>query len=278
MKKTLQSSFTKFTVALSILLLTYLPTIRWMIDRWLEKESYYGHGFLIPLVSLFIIWQRKEILKKIKPAEDMMGLWVVIGCVIINTLCAALKVYFISGFSLVAAIIGLVLFIYGKEMVKNLVFPLLFLLAMVPLPLVLIGNLTVQMKLFATQVSVFILNRVGFPSIQDGSVIRMPGSYISIEAPCSGLRSLISLLTLGLLFAYALKVSFIKKAVLFIASAPIAIATNVLRILLIAIVNDLYGSKVAMGFFHDMTGYLVFAVAFGLLYGLSKALEGRVNA
>ncbi len=103
----------------------------------------------------------------------------------------------------------------------------------------------------------------------------MPNSFIAVEAPCSGLRSLVSLLTLGLLFSYAAKISYFKKTVLFLSSVPIALMTNILRILMLAIMNDLYGEKIAMGFFHDFSGYLVFALAFGALIGVLKILEAK---
>ncbi len=269
------NSVIKFSSCMLLLLVAYLPTIAWMIDRWSAKESYYSHGFLIPAISLFVIWQRRSILSKIKIANNIAGIWIVAACLFIHIISAALRIYFLSGFSLVFAIYGLALFFFGREMSRKLIFPIFFLLVMIPLPLVIIGNLTVKLKLLATQLSVFVLNHIGFRCIQDGSVIRMPSSFIEVAAPCSGLRSIISLVTLGLLFAYAVKTSFLKKSVLFLSSIPIAIATNVMRITLVAAVNDLYGGKVAMGAFHDFTGFLVFAVAFIGLFGVSQALGVR---
>jgi exosortase len=277
----------KFASCVALLLIAYIPTILWMLDRWFEKESYYGHGFLIPLVSLFIAWQRRGLLRRTwdegRGTRDEgrrtngwgLGVGVVAVGLLVHIVCAGLKVYFISGFSFVFVFYGLILFFFGKDMTRKLTFPIFFLFAMVPLPLVMVSNLTVQLKLFAAQCATFILNRIGFPSVRDGSTIIMPNSYIAVEAPCSGLRSLISLLTLGLIFAYAMKMSYLKKAVLFLSSVPIALGTNIMRILLLAAVNDLYGEKVAMGFIHDFSGFLVFAVAFAALLGVGRVLEGR---
>ena len=262
-------------IAAILAIAAYLPTIIWMVDRWLAKESYYGHGFLIPVISFYFVWQRRGALKNIKASNDLLGLWVIAIGLLINIVCASLKVYFISGFSFIFVIYGLVLFFFGKEMTRNLIFPIFLLLVMIPLPLAIIGTLTVKLKLLATQLSVFVLNNIGFRCIRDGSIIRMPGSYLEVAAPCSGLRSIISLLTLGLLFAYTLKTSYFKKAILFLSSIPIAIGTNVLRITLVAVVNDLYGEKVALGAFHDFTGFLVFAFAFLALLGVSKALDTK---
>lgn len=272
-----KNNLIKFAIAIALLVVAYLPTIKWMVDRWMAAESYYSHGFLVPLISGFIIWQRKAALKKIKISGDFAGLWVIASGLGVNIICAALKVYFISGFSMIIVLYGMVLFFFGKEMVRNLIFPIFFLAAMIPLPLALVGVLTVKMKLFAAECSTIILNKIGFPSIRDGSIIRMPNSFVSVEAPCSGLRSLISLLTLGLVFAYAMKVSYFKKGILFLSSVPIALLSNVARIIMVAVVNDLYGSKVAMGAFHDMSGFLVFGIAFAGLFGVSQILEPKNN-
>jgi len=272
----------KFISCIALLLVAYIPTIAWMLERWLEKESYYGHGLLIPLVSLFIAWQRRESLRKIIEdrkwkIEDgkwtMGGLWIVIAALLIHMVCAALKVYFVSGFSFVIALYGLIMFFFGREVVRKVTFPIFFLFTMIPLPLVWISGLTVQLKLFATHVSTFLLNRIGFPSVYNGNLIIMPNSRILIEAPCSGLRSLISLLTLGILFAYMLKGSLIRKILLFLSSIPIAMVTNIARILLLAMVNDLYGEKITMGFVHDASGFMVFGLAFAMLMGAGKLLE-----
>jgi len=260
-------------VAAILVGLAYLRTIVWMADRWLAPESYYGHGFLVPMISIYFVWQRRDVLKKIKTSNDFLGLWFIAIGLLINIICASLKIYFISGFSLIFVISGLVLFFLGKEMTRKLIFPMIFLLTMIPLPLAIIGSLTVKLKLLATQLSVLVLNNIGFQCIRDGSLIRMHSSYIEVAAPCSGLRSIIALLTLGLLFAYNLKASYLKKAILFLLSIPIAIGTKVLRITVVAAVNDLYGEKVAMGAFHDLTGILVFIVAFLMLLGVSKVLD-----
>jgi len=268
----------KFAVCVSLLLAAYIPTIIWMYNRWIASESYYGHGFLIPIISLFIAWQRRESLRKSKIASETSGIAIVASGVLIHIFSAALKIYFISGFSFVFVLYGLILFCFGKEAARNLIFPVFFLLAMIPLPLVVIGNLTVKLKLFVAQIATFILNRAGFPSMRDGSIIRMPNSFIAIEAPCSGLRSIVSLLTLGLVFSYTMKVSYLKKSILFISSLPIAVITNVIRVTVVAMVNDLYGEKIAMGAFHDFSGYVMFAIAFAGLYWISRILSPSIES
>lgn len=270
-----KNKYIKEVIAAALLLVAYIPTFIWMWDRWFAKESYYGHGALIPLVSLYFLWQRRDLLRKTKKSNQLAGLFIVGAGLFVHMACAMLKVYFISGFSFVFVLFGLVLFFFGKEVTKKLIFPIFFLLAMIPFPLVLVGNLVVKLKLLAAGGGTFILNRIGFPSILDGSIIRMPNSFISIGAPCSGLRSLIALITLGIIFAHAMGVSYFKKGLVLLSAVPIAIASNILRITMLAVINDLYGQKLALGFFHDFSGFLVFVFAFLGLFGVGRMLEPK---
>lgn len=270
-------SIIKFASCVVLLLAAYIPTIIWMVDRWFAPESYYGHGFFIPIISLYTVWQRMGALKKIQFSGSGIGLWIIAAGLLVHVVSLSMQIAFVSGFSFIFVLYGLVLFFLGKEMARNLIFPIFFLAAMIPLPLVVIGNMTVKLKLFAAQVATIVLNMIGFSCVRDGSIIRMPNSYLTIEAPCSGLRSLISLLTLGLFFAHAIKISRLKKSILFLSSIPIAMVSNILRIVMLGIVNDLYGEKVAFGFFHDFTGFFVFAFAFAGLLGVSRILEPQKN-
>ncbi len=238
----------------------------------MASESYYSHGFLIPLMSLYFVWQKKAKLKNIADNSCLSGIVIIASGLFVHVICAALRVYFISGFSFVFTLWGVILFFKGRETARELAFPVIFLVAMIPLPLVLIGNLTVKLKLFVAQGSTFLLNLMGFLAVKDGNIIKMKDSYLVVGAPCSGLRSLVSLLTLGIVFAYIVKMSRVKKAILFLSSIPVALISNVIRIALLAIVNEIYGEKVALGFFHDFSGFLMFGIAIAGLYGVNILL------
>ncbi|MBN1527269.1 MAG: exosortase/archaeosortase family protein [Candidatus Omnitrophica bacterium] len=265
----------KFASAAAMALVAYFPTLQWMVDRFEAPESYYGHAYLIPLISGYIIWQRRDTLNKAPLSSEWYGLAIVVACLAAHLACAALRVYFVSGFTLVAVLYGLVLFFLGKETARILTFPLFFLFTMIPLPMVAIAQITVRLKLFATQAAALVLNIIGFICVTDGNVIRMPNSYVVVDTPCSGLRSLISLLTLGLLFTYFARISYPRKAILLLSSVPIAIATNIFRIVVVAILNDFFGPEVAMGTFHYVLGFFVFVFAFGAFLGVAKLLERR---
>jgi exosortase len=263
----------KAIILVVLVLVTYIPTFIWMVDRWTVADTYYSHGFLIPLISAFIVWLKRKELVKLKTQPIHLG-WLFFGTgIAIHTLSALLQVYFTSGFSLILVIFGLVLLFLGKEFLRKLLFPILFLVFMIPLPMVAIANLSFRLKLFASQIATFIVNRLGVQAVREGSVIKTLHSYLVVEDPCSGIRSLIALIALGTLMAYFSRLSRNKKIILFLSSIPIAIFTNVIRIVVLTLVSEVYGSKVATGRFHDVMGILVFVFAFLGLTLVSKLLE-----
>lgn len=261
---------------LTISLLTiiaYIPTFIWMIDRWMEKDTYYSHGFLVPFISAFIIWLKKDNFSKLKIKPLNSG-WIffIIG-MSIHAISALWRVYFSSGFSLILVLIGLVLLFLGKDFLRQLMFPILFLFFMIPLPLVVIANISFKLKIFAAAISTKIINGLGVPAIRDGSIIRTMHSYLVVEDPCSGIRSLIALIALGALMAYFSNISKTKKAILFIFSIPIAISSNIIRITSLSLASEMYGAKLATGLFHTVMGVLVFVFAFLGLLLIGKVLE-----
>ncbi|MDP1853763.1 MAG: exosortase/archaeosortase family protein [Candidatus Omnitrophota bacterium] len=251
---------------------TYFPTLIWMWDRWEAKDSYYGHGILVPLISGFIVWQSLKKLKlQYKPSN--LGLILIGVGLVIHLLSAWMRVYFSSGLSMLITLAGIALYFGGKTTLKPLAFPISFLLFMVPLPLVAIANISFKMKIFAAHMSTFIVNKMGIPAVRTGSLIHMRHANLMVEDPCSGLRSLIALLALGSLFAYYLKGSKIKKGIMLIASVPLALASNITRIVFLCFVSEVYGPQYAKGFIHDAAGMMVFVVAFIGMVIVSRILE-----
>jgi len=266
-------SHVKLIVASILFLLTYLPTLIWMWDRWFARDSYYSHGILIPFVTGFLIWQDKEMLAKMKIKSSSWGIPVIMAGIGLHLLSSLFRVYFSSGFSMLIVLIGMVLYFYGVKILRAVLFPILFLLFMFPVPLVVIANISFKMKLFAAKIATASLNGMGLPAIQEGSQIRMRHALVIVDDVCSGLRSLISLTALGSIFAYWMKSSMLRKILLFCSTAPIAVLTNVFRIIFLASIAEIWGPERAVGFVHDVSGFLVFAFAFLMLYVMGQLLE-----
>ena len=262
----------KWIVGIFVLLI-YVPSFLWMWDRWFARDSYYSHGILIPFVTAFLIWQKRDVLKKIKPETSPWGLRLFFLGIAIHLLSALFRVYFSSGFSLIIVLFGLTLHFYGFKALKEVLFPISFLAFMIPLPMLVITNLSFRLKIFATQIAVGALNNMGLFCVQHGSTIVMRHAYVVVEDACSGLRSLITLMALGSLFAYWMKSSFLKKAILFVSTIPIAVITNVGRIIFLSFVSEIWGTQRAVGPIHEASGIIIFLGAFCLLYVVQKVIE-----
>jgi exosortase len=251
----------------------YIPSLLWMFERWTVKDTYYSHGLLVPFISVFLVWLKREALAKLKLKPSNAGWLLLLPSIAVYLVSALLRINFSAAFTLVPVLAGLVLLLMGKEYLKQLLFPVLFIVFMIPLPSVAIVNISFQLKIFAAKIATFMVNQVGVPAIREGSVIKTMHAYLVVEDPCSGIRSLIALIALGALMAYLSHTTKIRKAVLFLSAIPIAIGANVARIVALTLASEIYGSKFAMGWFHDTMGFVVFLIAFLALTLLGKVLE-----
>src|SRR3989338_1316838 len=162
-----------FKIGLVALLagIIYIPTFIWMWDRWFAEESYYSHGILMPLVTIFLILFKKDELSRIKPKKDNMGLVLIGLALLIHLGSAWMRVYFTSGFSIILLIPGLALYFLGREYFKAGLYPILFLIFMVQMPLAFLAGLSVKLQLFAAQCATVILNKIGIMAARDGITI-----------------------------------------------------------------------------------------------------------
>ena len=256
-----------------LFIFNYLPTFLVMWDHWFERDSYYSHGVLIPFISGFLIWQKREELKKIPFESSRWGMPLIITGVCLQLLSALFRVNFSSDFSMLLVFIGMILYFFGEKIFYKIRFPIAFLIFMVPMPEVVIANISFKMKIFAAHLATIVLNHMRMPALQKGSIILMRHAQVQVEDICSGLRSLISLMALGSIFAYWMKASLWKRIFLFLLTLPIAIITNVCRIVFLASVSEIWGPEYAQGFVHEAAGFTVFGLAFILLFAAGRLIE-----
>lgn len=258
-----------------IILLTgfiYYPVLIWMWQRWFAADSYYAHGPLILLVSGVLIWLKRRKLAKTSRQPSRLGIWIIIAGLILHIISALTCVYFTSAYSLFIVIVGIVVYFFGKKFTLTIIFPLCFLLFMIPAPMAVIESTTLKMKLFTAQVSVSIIQLLGTPVIREGSTVYMSNTSVVVDDPCSGLKSLISLSALGILYTYIVKASYSRKVILFLLSIPIALLANMIRTILTLLIANSYGNKIVTdGLLHQGFGLMVFVIAFACLF-----LAGRL--
>lgn len=254
--------------------ITYLPVFLTLYGKYVEADSYYSHGFLIPLLSAFVIWWNRDRLKTMTVVPSRAGLWVLGGGLLLYGLGTSWFVNFASALSMLVVLAGLSLYLFGPAVTRALWFPLAYLLYMIPLPKISIIYITFWLKLLVASLAADIVDAAGIPVLLDGAYLTLPNGVIEIENACSGLRSLIALTALGAVYAYLTPLSTPGKWILLVASVPLAVAANLVRVVAMVLVSYYYGSRGRAFEWTDFTtGLLVFAVAFLGLYLVSKVLR-----
>ena len=251
----------------------YYDTLSWLMISWINNP-YYSHGILVPVISGYIIWNMRKELYSVEKNQSLVGLAIFIMSFILHSISVHWTIYFLSGISLVMAITGAILFLFGGEFLKKILFPILFLFLMIPIPFVDVITPVLQMN--SANISSSIANFIGIPVVKDGLVLRIPGGAFEVGLECSGIRSILSLLTIAVLFSFILEGSMLMKLILILSSFPLAIAGNALRIVSILEIAQLYGKEAATNYFHDFSSPLVFIFAFFGLFLVGRCF-GRLQ-
>jgi exosortase len=252
----------------------YLPVFVTLYGKYVEVDSYYSHGFLIPLLSGFVIWWKRDRLKTMTVVPSRAGLWVLGSGLLLHGLGTSWLVNFASALSMLVVLTGLSLSLLGPAVTRALWFPLAYLLYMIPLPKISIIYITFWLKLLVASLATDIVDASGVPVLLDGAYLTLPNGVVEIENACSGLRSLIALTALGAVYAYLTPLSTPRKWILFVASVPLAVAANLVRVVAMVLVSYYFGSRGRAFEWTDFTtGLLVFAIAFLGLYLVSKVLR-----
>jgi exosortase len=246
----------------------------WMIARWSDKVSFgadYSHGYLIPFVSLGIIWYKREQFFSVPKQICMAGLYVIIAALLMHWVGAKMQQTRFSLISLILLLWGIPFYFFGWQVAKLLIFPCSYLIFCVPLNF--LDALSFPLQQAATAIAYHMLNGIGIECERVGTQLISPYFQLNVEAPCSGLRSLLAMTALTAVYAYFTQKTFIKKWLLFGLSIPIAVAGNIGRIISIALVSIVSGQKLGAGLYHDWSGYVLFTVAIRLMVATSKLLN-----
>ncbi|MCP5462664.1 MAG: exosortase/archaeosortase family protein [bacterium] len=248
----------------------------YMIGEWKERlDSSYTPGPFVPIVVAYMIWAKREKLCSISPMPSKAGLILIIVSLILHFFAQKGDLHRISIFAFVLMVYGMILYFLGKEFFINLVYPVGYLMFMVPMEF-LDGMIGVPLRIVASQWAGVILSMLGFHIARAGTQIEMIGIFsFDVAAPCSGLKSLVSLTALGCAFAYITQRQNWKRAVLIIAAIPIAMLANVFRIVFLGLIAVTFGADAALGFFHSFSGFFLFTFALMTLTGLGKLLSWK---
>jgi len=248
-------------VLLSTVLLCYGQILVDMVEGW-RTDSYYSHGFIIPFLSGYLIWRRKDAFSLSSIDPELKGLPVLMLGLFLLIVGKVGSVDFAMGLSFLIVVLGLSLFLLGIKITQAVLFPISYLVFMIPLPYVLYNDLSFRLRHLSTIFSTTILSVMGIPAFLEGNIINFNQTSLQVINDCSGIHSLISLLTLAVFFAYLTQKSILQRLSLVLLTIPIAIFSNSCRVAIIAILLDSFGPK---GFSHMPIGMVIFAVALALI-------------
>jgi exosortase len=252
--------------------LVYHEIIADMVADWARDDNY-SHGFLVPLVSGYFLWaNRKNILQAaVRPSG--WGLAVVLLGVVQLVVGSLATEYFTMRTSMIVITGGTILYILGWEACRRMLLPLLYLVLMVPIPVIIYDSMTMPLKLFVAKASVNGLIFFGYPVLREGNIIMLPNITLEVADACSGLRSLMSLIALSVAFAFLTQRGAWKKWVLIVSALPVAVITNIMRVFVTGVLAKHYGSVAAEGFFHEFAGFMVFFVAMVIMAVIGWVLK-----
>ncbi len=249
---------------LVFLVFLYLPAFKEFIYDWYNDDNY-SHGFLIPFISGYFVWQKRTIIKSAEVKSSIFGLFILISGLFIFLIGTASAEWFLTRVSLIIVLAGIILYLSGKDIFKSIWFAIVFLIFMVPIPYLIYHALSFPMQVFSTKIAYGALKLIGIAALRQGNIIHLPGYSLEVVEACSGMRSLISLSALGAVFAYMMQQSNSKRLILFFSAIPIAIIANIFRLFVTALGAAVIGPEFAEGFLHEFSGLLVFATAMVLL-------------
>ncbi len=255
-----------------LLLTVYYRVAGKLIFDWYDLPDY-SHGFLVPLFSLFLVWENRAALRKIPIQQSWKGMpFILIGISLL-----ILGVYgadlFLSRVSFLFILSGLIWTLLGPRLLKELRFPILVLLLAVPFPQIVFNQITFPLQLLASRLASAILPVFGVPVLNEGNVIELPAMKLEVAEACSGIRSLMSLFTLAVFYGYFIEKTTTRRVLLALASIPIAVFANAARITGTGLCVQYWDPEKAMGFFHEFSGWVMFVISLVCLYLVHRIMR-----
>jgi len=249
-----------------------------LYDRLVGGESYYTHGPLVPVVSLIMMVLLVRHTRIPLEPKRAAGAVVLAGSLLVHLASCFARVNFVSGFSLIGVLAGLVLLLWGATALRRMWFPLALLVFMVPLPEVMIANLNLWLKMRAADIGVAGANLIGVvverARDRPNEVLLQGDKTLVIANVCNGLRTIVSLLAFGAIYAYVSKLRGAWRLGLFAMSVPVAVVSNSIRIVSLIVVADVWDEKTATGWYHDLSGLLIYVLAFWLMFTIERLVLG----
>ena len=251
--------------------LMYSGVLSSLVRQWATDDNY-SHGFFVVPLALYFAWERRAALAAAPARPGLFGVVVILGSLVVWAAGLLGSELFLTRVSLIGVIAGTVWFVWGRWHLRILIFPILFLLLMIPLPSIIFNQLAFPLQLVASQAGETVIAAAGIPVLREGNMLHLPSRTLEVAEACSGIRSLVSLLMLAIVLGYFAEPRTGARVALAFAAIPIAIIANATRVAGTGLAAEWVSPQAAEGFFHTFSGWLMFVVAFGGLLVIQQAL------
>ena len=243
-----------------------------LVLQW-SRDGNYSHGFVVPLISGFILWQMRRELREVRLRPSFWGLGIILGSIGVLFLGSLGAELFLARMGFWGTLCGLVVYVAGWQFARRIWFPLFFLLFMIPLPAVIYYQIVFPLQLLASRLATSLLELLNFfPVLREGNVLILPHTTMEVVEACSGIRSLFSLLAVTTAYVYFAEKSSWLRVFLVAMIVPLAIVSNALRVVVAALLTNRYGDGMSEGFVHELLGWLIFLAAMGMMLLLHRLL------
>ncbi len=250
----------------------FFPVLVGLVKTWNEDPNY-AHGYLIPFISLYIVWKKFPVLKKIPLVRGIGGVVVLIVGILIYLLAAIGHSFTLTRLTILIILPGVVMFALGWPLFQKVWFPLAYMVFMIPLPELLYNTISLPLKSLVTIVSVDTLQLLGVSVFREGNVIVLPNIVLEVADACSGIRSLISLIALSVIIAWFTQDKVSLRAIVALSAIPVSVFANSIRVILTGILVTVIGKKVAEGFFHEFAGLVIFLFSMMIVIGVANFIK-----
>lgn len=259
-------------VVLGALLLVYWSVITGLVTAWSTDDNY-SHGFFIVPLAVYFAWERRRKIAATPINPSMFGAVVVAGSLFLLIAGLLGAELFLSRVSIIGTIAGAILFLYGWAMLRVLIFPIAFMLLMVPLPAIIFNKIAFPLQLLASDVGEHAISAANIPILREGNVLILANATLEVAEACSGIRSLVSLFTLGIVFGYFVDSRPWVRTVIALSAIPVAIVANGFRVASAGLAAHYFGPAGVEGLFHEFSGWVVFVLAFAMMFALQRLLH-----
>jgi exosortase len=242
--------------------------------QWASDDNY-SHGFFVVPLALFFAWERRAALLEAPHRPSVFGLFLIAGSLVVLLAGLLGAELFLTRVSFVGVLAGITLFVWGRGHFRILAFPIAFLLLMIPLPAIVFNQLAFPLQLLASRAGEAVIGLAGIPVLREGNVLQLPTRTLEIVEACSGIRSLVSLITLAVVLGYFTERRTGARVLIALAAIPIAILANAARVAGTGLASELISPAAADGFFHTFSGWLMFVFAFAGLLAVQRAIARR---